>query len=333
MKKNMILNISKSISQKVRYYRINYILHPMYYLQLSFKKIVDSQRHIGWKYDISYDISFESEDKWSEMLDSLSAQSKILMIQYLFTIAVGRKPYYGIHNIYFDRLSDEDERIVRENLELYDISDEILLNAAIIIDGALSKYFKYRNIKHIPIGYIKPKPIIYYDLYIYGKIDFYRKKVRFLISEEYLLKYVYDAPMIVLRYEATPQNPMLANIVFPLKDKGYIEVLYRWIEDILEKHCEVLQISDDHFILQKDLYDIIGAHPKTAFLKNILASIQFEAMIGIITQVGNKIKKDFIKLKHVKEILQASDTPESRDIINTQSPILVFPGSSLFNNN
>lgn len=329
MKNTLILNISKSICQKQRSSRIHYILHPMYYVQVSYQKGSDIQRHDGWKYDTSYNLEFSKLRIWTSFLQSVNLKQRKILIQYLFDIAIGKKPYFGIHNIYFDTLTEQENDIIKTILHSHNVKDDHILDAAIVIDTVLADYFKYRSIQHKPVGYIKPREISYFDLYVYCKIDFHRKKIRCLLAEDYLLKHVYDAPMVVLRYEGTPTNPILVNIIYKLKDKGYIEVLYRWFEDIVEKHCDMFRIGDHHYIAQKELVKIVDEHNKTSFLRQVLDDLQFKVMVTIMMQVSQKIHKEFIKLK-VTAMINPGGELESKKIINHESSVLIFPNSSIF---
>jgi hypothetical protein len=329
MKKTLIINISKSISQKDRSNRIHYILHPMFYVQVSYQKGTDTQRHAGWKYDTSYDIDFSTIPKWENMLQSVNLRLRMVLVNYLCDITIGRNPYCKIHNIYFDTLSEKENNVIRTIILANNMNDDNILNAAIVIDTILATYFKFRSKPHQPVGFIKPSKVSYFDLYIYCKIDFHRKKVRCLLAEDYLLKHFYDAPMIVLRYEATPTNPILVNIIYKLKDKGYIEVLYRWFEEIVEKHCEMFRINEHHYITQIEIVKIILDHTKTEFLKHILDDLQLKVMVTMMMQVSEKIHNEFIKFK-VKEITNPGDQLESINIINSESPVLIFPNSDIF---
>lgn len=319
----MFINISKSFIKKERRYRVNSILNPVYYIQFDFKKGKDTQRHIGWKFDISYKLQFDKISKWQNMLSSLPYKKWILMSNYLMVFFT-RKPYYSLHTIHADRLTPEQETEVKKICTDYNIDQDTILMAAIEIDMVLKSYFTYRMKVHHPVGYIRPKNIIYCDIYVYCKCDLQRNKMRFLIGEDYILKHNYDAPLLALRYEATPNNPLLANIIYRLKDNQYEEVLYRWMEDILESHCTMTLIDGNHFLHQKKLDDIIISHLKTPFIMQNLSEEQFIIVKGIIGQVSKYLKKAFNKLQTHKEVLRYSDTLEDTEVVKNPTKMLFF---------
>lgn len=323
----LFINISKSFLQKERRYRVNSILNPVYYLQIDLKKGTDSQRHMGWKYDSSYRLHFDKITKWHHMLTSIPYKKWGLVTQYLMHFFT-RKPYYLLHTLYADTLSKEEETEVVSIYKTYDIDDNTILMAAIEIDMILKKYFAYRMRVHNPVGYIRPKDIIYCNIYIYCKFDLQRNKVRFLVGEDYILKHHYDAPLLALRYEATPSNPLLANIIYRLKDNKYDEVFYRWMEQVLESHCDVTLIDGVHFLHQKKLDTIIIAHNKTSFIAQNLSTEQFMIVKGIIGQISKHLKKAFNKLQSYKDLLRHSDTLEDNDVVKNPTKMLLFPIST-----
>lgn len=212
--------------------RINAVLHPKLLIDILDWEDTDTLKY--WKEVYRHDINevfttplFKHLDPKVYSQDVWDAATKEL----LWLASWQYNPYHRIHA---EIKSDQEKEYINQMYTEFGVDDEMVVDAAAIIEKHITSYigpvqFWEKIWFHLP----EEPPI--FSLYIYQSIDHYSKKNRILVGEEDILRSSYPFSVWWWRFDSTAKNPARYKALAYFQERGQWEMIYRLIEDVLEK--------------------------------------------------------------------------------------------------